>query len=365
MFTQPPLDTLVESLSDTSRSIGERMRAVYYMKTAYNSAAKSPNSSNSADINLILSTLSTNLSNRTHGKLLLHEVAYVMGQLKDYNCLRPLADCLDDPDQDCIARHEAAEAIGAIIGAPDPLATHAVEVLKKNESNPAELVEVRETCRIALDFISWKQSSTSSDENTAPMACACMLSSYDSTDPAPPHPMHESVSHEEIGFSMRDENTPLFQRYRCMFSLRNKGGSEAAIQLGRALVEDESSALFRHELAFVLGQLQHKDGLEYLVKSLERENEHEFVRHESAEAIGAIDGDWEACEEILKRFLNDRELIVRQSCEVALDAMDYFRVFKQNDEEGEDEDKDDVDSFAKIKNESTVTSHFNIAGKQS
>ena len=31
------------------------------------------------------------------------------------------------------------------------------------------------------------------------MACACMLSPYDSSDPAPPHPDHEGLEHGEIG----------------------------------------------------------------------------------------------------------------------------------------------------------------------
>ena len=76
-----------------------------------------------------------------------------------------------------------------------------------------------------------------------------MLSAYDSRDPAPPHPAHEPLSHEQVGDILRDSSRPLFERYRAMFSLRNKGGAKAARELGRSLVEDESSALFRHEVA--------------------------------------------------------------------------------------------------------------------
>ncbi|GMI39955.1 hypothetical protein TeGR_g8092 [Tetraparma gracilis] len=88
-----------------------------------------------------------------------------------------------------------------------------------------------------------------------------------------------------------------------------KGGSEAAKELGRALVEDKSSALSGTS-SLVPGQLQHVDGLDFLVQSLERDGEHEFASHESTEA----DGDWD---------MQDHDLIVRQSCEVALDAMDF------------------------------------------
>ncbi|GMI24621.1 hypothetical protein TeGR_g3988 [Tetraparma gracilis] len=350
MFATPPLPKLVASLADPARSVGERMRAVYYLKQTYTTATKD---GDSEAVATVLSAMELNLSNKEHGKLLRHEIAYVMGQLKDYRCLLALASVLDDGEDDCIARHECAEAIGAIVTSKVTAESAvAVQSLRRNyASEEASPVEVRETCRIAIDFIDWKTSTSSQEEYNAPMACACMLSSYDSTDPAPPHPAHENLSHEEIGEQMRDEARELFERYRCMFSLRNKGGSEAAKELGRALVEDKSSALFRHELAFVLGQLQHVDGLDFLVQSLEREGEHEFVRHESAEAIGAIDGDWDKCERILVKFKQDHDLIVRQSCEVALDAMDYFGV-------------DRKDTFRAIKNDSTVTSHFNIACKR-
>merc|ERR1712232_140609 len=59
-------------------------------------------------------------------------------------------------------------------------------------------------------------------------------------------------------------------------------------------------------------------------QSLRRVHEHQMVRHESAEALGAIDGNWERVETILKEFLNDHNQVVRESCIVALDAADYW-----------------------------------------
>jgi len=47
-----------------------------------------------------------------------------------------------------------------------------------------------------------------------------------------------------------------------------------------------------------------------------------MVRHEAAEALGAIAAD-EALP-ILKQYLNDSEPIVRESCIVALDVHEYF-----------------------------------------
>jgi deoxyhypusine monooxygenase len=59
-----------------------------------------------------------------------------------------------------------------------------------------------------------------------------------------------------------------------------------------------------------------------LMQVLVNEEEHRMVRHEAAEALGAI--GTEECEEILKIYLKDSQQVVRESCEVALDIIDYW-----------------------------------------
>ncbi|VDP35192.1 unnamed protein product [Soboliphyme baturini] len=46
-----------------------------------------------------------------------------------------------------------------------------------------------------------------------------------------------------------------------------------------------------------------------------------MVRHECAEALGAIAND--DCKPVLQRYLNDPSRVVRESCEIALDVCDY------------------------------------------
>ena len=48
------------------------------------------------------------------------------------------------------------------------------------------------------------------------------------------------------------------------------------------------SALLRHEIAYVLGQMQNTVALPTLIERLEDGDEHVMVRHEAAEAMGAI-----------------------------------------------------------------------------
>ena len=254
-----------------------------------------------------------------------------------------------------MVRHECGEALGAIGSQSSiPILEQAIEA---SPNTP----EIGQTCRLAIDYMEWKwkkdeggrngngDSSGDGDggggdggaidddhDQSMPMVCACMLSPYSSVDPAPPHPQHVNLSTEEIGKILTDISLPLFERYRAMFSLRNRGGSECVLELCRGLLEDDSSALFRHEVAYVLGQMQHPDSVEALAESLRREGEHAMVRHESAEALGAIEGRWDDVETVLKTFLDDKDDVIRESAVVALDAADYWGHSHQEGKDAEE-----------------------------
>mmetsp|Transcript_18925 Transcript_18925/g.42042 ORF Transcript_18925/g.42042 Transcript_18925/m.42042 type:complete len:406 (+) Transcript_18925:28-1245(+) len=330
MWEAPPLSALekaVKSPNDTS--IGMRMRAAYFLRQAYDNAVRNATTGdddendedqNTTDniTNKVIDLLGLGLSDLRHGSLLRHEFAYVMGQLRDERCCPALERVLSN-ETDCVmVRHECGEALGAIAA---PRSVSVLEMaIARNPNSP----EIGETCQLALDHMKWKADGGDASGREEPMACACMLSPYSSVDPAPPHPDHATLSASEIGSILRNESLPLFERYRAMFSLRNKGGEDSVSELGKALTEDSSSALLRHEVAYVLGQMQHPASVESLAESLRRTEEHAMVRHESAEALGAIEGRWDDCEEILKEFLNDHDVAVRESCAVALDAADYW-----------------------------------------
>jgi deoxyhypusine monooxygenase len=96
--------------------------------------------------------------------------------------------------------------------------------------------------------------------------------------------------------------------------------NEAAL----ALVDgfSDSSALFRHEVAYVLGQMQREVTVPGLSAVLNNLAEHEMVRHEAAESLGSI-GTPE-CEEILASYRDDSKQVVKESCIVALNTLDYW-----------------------------------------
>lgn len=81
------------------------------------------------------------------------------------------------------------------------------------------------------------------------------------------------------------------------------------------------SALFRHEIAYVLGQMQQPAATDELTRCLQDAAENAMVRHECAEALGAIATS--KTEEVLRKHLDDDVSVVRESCIVALDMSEY------------------------------------------
>jgi deoxyhypusine monooxygenase len=131
----------------------------------------------------------------------------------------------------------------------------------------------------------------------------------------------------ELETTLLDTKLPLFQRYRAMFALRDLASPPdlpTAVPAIHALSKGlkDPSALFRHEIAFVFGQLCHPASIPSLTATLSDLNEMGMVRHEAAEALGSL-GDEEGVEEILKKFLDDPEQVVRDSIIVALDMAEY------------------------------------------
>ena len=85
---------------------------------------------------------------------------------------------------------------------------------------------------------------------------SCTSKRFSSIDPAPSID-EERMTISELRDLLVDPNRPLFDRYKAMFALRNIGTDDAVRALCDGLADD--SALFKHEIAFVLGQMQNAD----------------------------------------------------------------------------------------------------------
>jgi deoxyhypusine monooxygenase len=153
-------------------------------------------------------------------------------------------------------------------------------------------------------------------------------SDFSSIDPAPPLPASiQSQSISDLQAILLNTSLPLFQRYRAMFALRDLASPRdlaTAVPAVEALARgfNDPSALFRHEIAFVFGQLSHPASIPSLTAALSKRDEVSMVRHEAAEALGSL-GEEPGVEDILRRFLNDPEQVVRDSVIIALDMAEY------------------------------------------
>ncbi|EKX36782.1 hypothetical protein GUITHDRAFT_165660 [Guillardia theta CCMP2712] len=216
----------------------------------------------------------------TDSALLRHEVCYALGQTRSAEAVPILREILQDRSEEAIVRHEAAES----------------------------------------EFVS--------------------------VDPAPAFGKSDNKPEGQkswISQVFLDQKRSLFDRYRALFSLRNLGGPEcvkggfAICLLGQKIHRDlltvicegvkDPNALFRHEVAFVLGQISDPEALPALQSLLENSTENSMVRHEAAEAIGGM--GLVECRELLERYLHDKDPVVSQSCEVALDMTSYWKEFKE------------------------------------
>ncbi|KAL2919014.1 deoxyhypusine hydroxylase [Polyrhizophydium stewartii] len=281
--------SLKASLCAEDNPLSKRFRALFTLKSLKSNEA----------VDIIA------LAFKDPSALLKHELAYVLGQMRNPHAIEHLAAVLRDQAQEPMVRHEAAEALGAI---GDPAALDILRPFLKDD-----LAVVRETVELAVDRIEYEMRKAANggvaDEDA---------SAYASVDPAPAV-KHAHLTTEQLKASLLDASLPLFERYRAMFALRNRGSEDAVLALAEGF--GDSSALFRHEIAYVFGQMQHPASVPSLVSVLSNTAEEGMVRHEAAEALGSIATP--ECFPVLRRFVNDSERVVRESCVIGLDMYEH------------------------------------------
>lgn len=214
-----------------------------------------------------------------------------------------------------MVRHEAGEALGAI-GKELCLAP-----LREHVDD--QCLEVAQTCQLALQRIEY-HSEEAEKHNTRPPSTELQQenivsgpSPYLSVDPTPPAP--DSIPSTDLRSCLLNDEERIFDRYRALFALRNRGGSEEVQALSASFTSD--SALLKHEVAYVLGQIQDANTVMQLKLVLEDSTENPMVRHEAAEALGSIAAP--ECLELLKQYILDVDPIVADSCIVALDMLEH------------------------------------------
>jgi hypothetical protein len=152
------------------------------------------------------------------------------------------------------------------------------------------------------------------------------------------------LSIAELQRCLLDSSEPIAKRTRAIYALRALSENNEAVEalasgsLHRAqqhyahcckqansLVRKENSpsALLRHEIAYVLGQMQNATAFPHLIRILEDTQEHPMVRHEAAEALGAL-ATAEAVS-YLEKYSNDAAQEVSDTCKLALDSVKWHQ----------------------------------------
>ena len=151
--------------------------------------------------------------------------------------------------------------------------------------------------------------------------------------------------------TLRDQSLPIQDRFRALFTLRSLEKNPEAVAalvgaLGFKIVDVvgenanaaalssmsssssssssmlHSDALFRHEVAFALGQMRAKEATQTLIAVLKNQNEHGMTRHECAEALGAIAD--ETSLEVLRDMREDaKHREVRETASLALRRVEH------------------------------------------
>tara|TARA_B100001250_G_C19481256_1_gene648807 strand:- start:95 stop:571 length:477 start_codon:yes stop_codon:yes gene_type:complete len=149
------------------------------------------------------------------------------------------------------------------------------------------------------------------------------VSEFGSVDPAPASNNGRVSEWRDV---ICNEDERMFLRMRALFALRNVGGPDALDALAAAFSSD--SALLKHEIAYVMGQMQDSYAVSCLIERLSDHNEDLMVRHEAAEALGAI-GD-RAAIDTLMLYRDDPEPVISESCEVAIDLLEWVESKRLN-----------------------------------
>ncbi|OII71673.1 uncharacterized protein cubi_01287 [Cryptosporidium ubiquitum] len=296
-----------------------------------------------------------------------HEVLYVLGQMGLKSPLPRLYEILADENEHPMVRHEAGEAIAAI-GEDESL-----EIVEKYINDKSSAVS--ETCYLAAHSLRLKRekrfqesNQKNSDFNSDIVSNTSSINAFNTTDPTPPESSCEVNQIEVLVSDLLNENTKLERRYAVLFALRNiltgiidsnqkRSLNDESVQqfdndkvhfiaggIAKAMETDQTSAVFRHECAFVLGQIQVISTADALSRVISNQSEESMVRHEAAFALGSVgSNDPRQSEslqkmdklytkdelnrirklsiETLLKYSKDQDIIVAESCIVGLQTI--------------------------------------------
>ena len=266
------LQEAVEIVHNPNTSVSTKTRALYYLRCLDTEEA----------------ALSLQKCFTYDSVLIDHEIAYVLGQMKQKASIPFLFGLIDNLTVNPIIRHEAIEALGNF---EDKSLIKRLEPYLLDEN-----AIVSESAVLAIKKLESFETKKS------------QFSKYYSRDPAYPF----EGTFEDAVKLFYSEN--IEEKYQAIFYFRDLNTPEAVEALGRGI--EFSSELLKHEIAYVFGQMENPLSVKVLIDVLMDEKHTDIVRHEAAEALGNIGTD-EALE-CLERFVDSDIAILKESATVGL-----------------------------------------------
>lgn len=178
---------------------------------------------------------------------------------------------------------------------------------------------VVETCELAQDLIKWNKETDHGKTEGLDMTKL----KFRTNDPAPPFNYKDDQKFADVGkltaILLDNKNYSLFVRYRAMFTLREIYSEESCLAICQTLTPENfntCSALLKHEVAFVLAQMENvfKVSVPYLMAACQNPNEAAIVKHEGLVAVGEMIDDGK----VIAHLLEHKDPIVSESCAVAI-----------------------------------------------
>ena len=256
-----------------------------------------------------------------NSEMLKHDAVYVIGQIKAKEQIPFLLMRMDDPGEQSVVRHEAAEALGNFPEEKEMI----MERMRVHWDSSDQLL--RSTVRVAIPKLThytkdsrYGQNRYGALEAAEPFSeseIRQFLQSKGYTiilkDPSSFYSAVESCVLRD--FSEVDE----WLKYRIIYYLRDTGGKQSQAVLCKLLSpmhRTVTSALMRHEVCIVFSQIHEGDYfVQYILQQTSRdETEHPIVRHEAILAYFDITEDRDFIEEFKESPLQ----LIRESVEIAV-----------------------------------------------
>jgi deoxyhypusine monooxygenase len=296
-------------IQDIHTDITKRFRALFEIRGMYSADA--------------IKSLINAFRIEKESDLLKHEICYCLGQMntneENTSLIQEFYEKVINEDHSSIVIHEAVE------GYANLNTDNIQKLLEKFKGVDDELIG--ETCELALELSKWNEETKQGETEGLDLKKL----KHGTNDPSPPFNIEKEEKYRDVEWLknlLLDPKAPIFDRYRAMFTLREVNTDESCEALCQTLVEEHSSdctALLKHEIGFILGQMGHsfaKISTPYLEKAVQNEKEAPVVRHECVIALGDITDKTEVMERYSKE---DQDPIVRESCLVALDMVNYWK----------------------------------------